>query len=572
MAELRDKEVVLCGCHGRIAEKFPFDEIRQFLQRMSPDVQVVVADDLCQRHGLRGLAGERGSRPLVIGACPKLRLKLHFWEETIEGALSPYSINIVDLLEQTTTSCNDTEAAERVKLLLWSQIKRAGEFKGVGQGNLKLRIPVPHDKVTRREFLSAFLPQYEIVPSIESARCIGGYKCRLCHDSCPLQAVSIEEDAVTIDISICSGCGACVGVCPQGAVSYPNFSLEELDKELEGLLWVEGVSLEPRIIALTCRTCLPGYGDGEGNQLRYPPSVLPLGIPCLAMASPWLMLRAFDMGAQGLALISSKDKCRNGLDLDVVYDNIRFIQAMLGCWGIEAERTRLFEVTESNQADIQRGLGQFAREIAGLSPTLLRAVARTLTSAEAPRLPALIKHMGERLMRSPEGAISTGTVPFGKIILDAVQCTGCGLCALNCPTDALTILPDDDGAEYQLLFQHDSCVACEACVNICPEDCLELEHVLELDRLGSEASVLFRDSIVKCHRCGKPVGPKSMIDGLRVRLQQTGNALGGQLELCPTCRAGVADSGTARIKNDTHVTASNMDFAASAGAGRERTR
>ena len=64
MAELRNKEVVLCGCHGRIAERFPFDEIRQFLQKMSPDVQVVVADDLCTGLRSMGTVSESEGDPL----------------------------------------------------------------------------------------------------------------------------------------------------------------------------------------------------------------------------------------------------------------------------------------------------------------------------------------------------------------------------------------------------------------------------------------------------------------------------------------------------------------------------
>jgi len=188
-------------------------------------------------------------------------------------------------------------------------------------------------------------------------------------------------------------------------------------------------------------------------------------------------------------------------------------------------------------------LEQFAHEIARAKPTPLKVAEYTSVPTNRLLLPALIGGLGNKLTHSLEGTISDGAVPFGKVRLDDTQCTGCGLCAINCPTNALTILTSDDSNEYQLLFQHDSCVACGMCVNTCPEGCLRLEHILELDRIGSGASVLFQDSVVKCRRCGNPVAPKSMMDRLKAKLQGTENSLAERLEICPACRIEVTTLG-----------------------------
>ena len=526
----------MCRCHGVVADRVPLDEISQFLHRMAPDIKVIVSDDLCQPHALRGLVEKEGIRPLVIGACSKLRPKLYAWEEANNGLLNPHFIKNFDLLEETGIRFSNNELTDRIKILLWAQIKRASDLKGVSQNNLRVHIPRAYGKISRREFAVMLLPQHEVIPFIESSKCVGGSICHLCQDICPLQAISIEEDVVTIDKGSCSGCGACLAVCPHGAVSYPTFSLEEANSELEGLLSREGVLLEPRIIALTCQNCLSRYDEAGKELLRYPPNMLPLKVPSLAMASPWLILRAFYMGAQGLAVIASNEKCPTGIDKVVWQDNVRFTQELLDCLDIKGQRISVFEVGENNKPDTERELERFAHEIESLEPTLLKEDEHISPCIEELPLSALIKDMGNKLTHSLKGTVSVGAIPFGQIELDNTKCTGCGLCALNCPTDAITVLTNDACSEYELLFQHDSCVACGVCVNICPENCLKLENILYLDRIGSRASVLFQDSIVKCRRCGKNVAPKSMIDRLTNKLQETGNSFADWFELCPDCK------------------------------------
>jgi ferredoxin len=121
--------------------------------------------------------------------------------------------------------------------------------------------------------------------------------------------------------------------------------------------------------------------------------------------------------------------------------------------------------------------------------------------------------------------------PFGRVELDSSKCTGCGLCALECLTGALTISSSEETDAFQLLFRHDRCVACSFCVEICPEKCLRMERVLKPDKMDSQ-SVLFEDKIIRCSECGSPIGPRAMIDGIKGKLADKGQVT----ELCPTCK------------------------------------
>ncbi|MBI2329170.1 MAG: 4Fe-4S binding protein [Chloroflexi bacterium] len=407
------------------------------------------------------------------------------------------------------------------------------EFGGTHQNRLKLRFVKPEGKISRRELLKLVLPRYEVIPFIEPALCRGNKECGLCLATCPLQAIKVEGDEVIIDTTLCTGCGACTVTCPPRAIVYPTFSLERLDKEMESALLPQGTLLESRIIALICQNCLPAPDKDSASQLLLPPNVRGLKIPCLAMASPWLLLRAFDRGAQGLALIANR-KCSVKLDPNIWQENVRFVQSLLECWQIEPQRIRAFAMADDFHKVVPE-LDQFAQEMAPLAPTPLGLAEPTALPGDGLLLPALIKGLADKVGGSAKGAVVAGLVPFGKLEVGA-QCSGCGLCALDCPTEALTASASAETDSYQLLFRHDWCVACGRCVGVCPEKCLQLGRILELDRIDSPAAVLFEDRIARCRHCGSIIGSRAMIEKLQAKLLVMGEAFTAQLELCPACK------------------------------------
>ncbi len=415
------------------------------------------------------------------------------------------------------------------------QIGSMSWFKGIRQDKLKLRFLRPGGKISRRELLKLVLPRYEVIPFIESDLCRGSQECGLCLATCLFKAIKVEADGVVIDTTLCSGCGACTTACPHRAIAYPGFSPEQLDKEMEGLLTSGGTLAESRIIALTCQNCLLAMGEDRAHQLTYPSNVLSLGIPCLAMASPWLMLRAFDRGAQGLALVSNQRKCAVRFDSTKWQENVRFVQALLDCWGIEPERIRAFDLTDDFR-NVTQKVEKFAQEIAGLAPIPLRVSEPTLLPGDGLLLPALIKGLVSKLGGLSAGAVSAGMVPFGKLELDGSHCSGCGLCALDCPTEALTTSSSEETDDYRLLFRHDWCIACSRCVEVCPEKCLRLERILELNKIDGPSAVLFEDRVARCRQCGSIIGSRAMIDRLQAKVRAMGESLASQFELCPVCK------------------------------------
>lgn len=51
---------------------------------------------------------------------------------------------------------------------------------------------------------------------IDADKCTG---CGECIESCPLDAIEMQDDKAVVDEDVCGDCGACVDVCPSEAIS-----------------------------------------------------------------------------------------------------------------------------------------------------------------------------------------------------------------------------------------------------------------------------------------------------------------------------------------------------------------
>ncbi len=64
--------------------------------------------------------------------------------------------------------------------------------------------------------------------------------------------------------------------------------------------------------------------------------------------------------------------------------------------------------------------------------------------------------------------------PKPKVTIDADACTGCHLCALDCPYKAIEMVAREDGPYKHLaVVHHDLCVSCSVCLGSCDDDALE---------------------------------------------------------------------------------------------------
>jgi len=124
----------------------------------------------------------------------------------------------------------------------------------------------------------------------------------------------------------------------------------------------------------------------------------------------------------------------------------------------------------------------------------------------------------------------------GLLTIDKEKCTGCSLCAIDCPTKALLVDLNRENDTYQLLFRQEACDGCGVCEKSCPEHCLQfIEKESEKSEPRKETRVIFEDNFSRCNQCGIRLFPRSMVRKLEAKLFANKGST-WQINLCPSCR------------------------------------
>jgi heterodisulfide reductase subunit A len=115
----------------------------------------------------------------------------------------------------------------------------------------------------------------------------------------------VNEKAV-IDPYICVECGACVPICPRGAIDFKNATEKQIFAQLRGLL-ADKEPDETRIIAFVEKSIAYAGADLLGlDRTKYTTASRIIMVPSTAILSPKHLLYAFAMGADGIAILEGR--------------------------------------------------------------------------------------------------------------------------------------------------------------------------------------------------------------------------------------------------------------------------
>ncbi|MCD6171570.1 MAG: hydrogenase iron-sulfur subunit [Thermoplasmata archaeon] len=172
---------------------------------------------------------------------------------------------------------------------------------------------------------------------IDEEKCDG---CGECIKHCPVDAIKMNGKA-KINIPICKGCGACISSCPRDAIDLKIFSNDEIMAEIEAALKDKKAG-EKRILIFADNICTYTLADGVGTaKMRYSSDAFIIRVPSSSRVTPKMMLKAFEMGADGIFL----GECEEAVSpypktLKVIEENVKKVKDALSKAGIEPDRVQ----------------------------------------------------------------------------------------------------------------------------------------------------------------------------------------------------------------------------------------
>jgi len=355
--------------------------------------------------------------------------------------------------------------------------------------------------------------------------------CRRCSVACTSGAIVLEGNELVVNPDACVGCGTCATVCPTMALEARNPTDSELLQ-----LSVRILREHSALPVYACKPLLEEHKD-EYDKAR----VIEVG--CLGRLEESELVTLIVSGISPLLLAhgdcASCDRAAGHEVNETVYATMA---TLLSAWGqsnpivlvsglpkevvlMKSESARTEDVDGMSRRDF------FTQIRTGITTAASQAAVHTLhleqTAPDSPKrsvvkvmadgtLPHFVPSRRERmldhldLMGEPQ-AERLNTRLWGYLSINDELCSSCKMCAIFCPTGAITKYDElGDAPETGVEHYPADCVQCRLCEDICPKEAINISSDVPLSDLVRGEIIRFPMKAVK----QKPNDPKQIYNAM----------------------------------------------------------
>jgi NADPH-dependent glutamate synthase beta subunit-like oxidoreductase/coenzyme F420-reducing hydrogenase delta subunit len=191
--------------------------------------------------------------------------------------------------------------------------------------------------------------------------------CLTCLRVCPYHVPYLDDrGTIQIPADQCQACGICVAECPAKAIVLRKpYDRRQINEELEHALKSAAESrLEPLIIGLCCQYGLFGTGTLASIWRRGKAGIWIVPVLCVAKVEEEHILRAFEMGAEGVFIAGCGEQCARENTALWVLRRVEKVRKALVQIGLEPGRLQTFNPYADG--DFVEGLDDFTANIGEL--------------------------------------------------------------------------------------------------------------------------------------------------------------------------------------------------------------
>lgn len=336
-----------------------------------------------------------------------------------------------------------------------------------------------------------------------------GYGCRVCIDACRNGAISRTEAGVKVDSLKCEECGGCVAACPTGAMQYQRCTDSTFISYLEALQLTPGTT-----VILGREKALHGLWWKRPDQDFQ--NVLFLEYNEIRALSLFHLLYLYVSGASRIVLL--------GLDEEMQDMGPLQRQVALAC-------SLLQTYCQVTNPVVVTTLQQFSGQQLEPVDLPLSALAEIAPGNRRENLATVLKYLADESGRQAR-IKANDSLPFATIFCDEDRCTQCYACLNTCRIQALSTNEE----KLALLSRSALCVGCGTCVQVCPENALQMIPGATLNAKYFSREPLAEAEPMACKKCGKIFGSRKSYERVMSILAKKESVDTSHFEYCETCR------------------------------------